>query len=203
MELNQNNSKKEKTEYEKITEYYSKISEYQRNYYKNFLQKNQYCDFLSEGDWKVGYILEKNDYYITLMDLNKYYLENNNIRYQLQYSEHITYFRKFTHPSPSNYLKERSNKSDLAKNIKILQQIDYINIFKDNNTDNNNAYKTYYFLRGTLYNIFDHAICVSKDKSNGVEEGFKIISIILEYLSEFYKYINNNYEEFINYKEEL
>ena len=203
MELNQNNFKKEKTEYEKITEYYSKISEYQRNYYKNFLQKNQYCDFLSEGDWKVGYILEKNDYYITLMDLNKYYSENNNIRYQLQYSEHITYFRKFTHPSPSNYLKERSNKSDLAKNIKILQQSDYINIFKDNNSDNNIAYKTYYFLRGTLYNIFDHAICVSKDKSNGVEEGFKIISIILEYLSEFYKYINNNYDEFINYKEEL
>ena len=50
---------------------------------------------------------------------------------------------------------------------------------------------------------FDVVICKSPEKNNGIEEGLKFILIILEYLSEFYKYINNNFDQFINYKNEI
>ena len=194
----------EKTEFEKISEYYSKISEFRRNYYKNFLHKGHLCDFFQNDEWKEGYILDKNDYSLTIIDLNKYYLEKEEIRYQMQYSEHVTYYRKFTHPSQNRGIKERFNKNELAKKIKTLQEKENINIFKENNNEGKyNAYNIYYFLRGILYRIFDQSICKSKDKNSGVEEGFKIILIILEYLSEFYKYIKNNYDDFINYKNEI
>ena len=193
----------EKTEYEKISEYYQKISEYKSNNYRNFLQKNQLCDFFSNGEWRGGYILDKNDYYLTIIDLDNYYLLNDEIKYQMQYGEQVTYFRKFTHPSSSKALKERSNKNELIKKIKRLQEMENVSIFQENNAKNSNAYDTYYFLRAILFRIFDQSINKSKDKNSGVEEGFKIILITLEYLSEFYKYISNNYDDFINYKNEI
>ena len=201
MEIGKSKPKKEKTEYEKISEYYSKISEYRLNYYKPFLQKGQFCDYFSNGEWLVGYIVDKTDFYITVVDLNNFYTLKDSTRYQLPYSEHITYFRKFTRPSLDNLIKERSSKSELAKKITILQKAEYINIFKENAEIS--AFKAYYFLRGNLYFIFDNAIAKSKDKNTGVEESFKIMTIILEYLSEFYKYINNNFDDFINYRDEL
>ena len=197
----------EKTEYEKISEYYTKISQYQRSNYRSFLIKNQLCDFFTNGEWIAGYILDQNDYFLTIIDVDKYYLENNENKYQFQYSDQVTYFRKFTHPSPSKGIKERSNKNDLIKKLKRLQENENINIFQENisinNNPNNNAFDTYYFLRGILYRIFDQAINKSKDKSTGVEESFKILLIILEYLSQFYKYISNNFDDFINYKNEI
>ena len=193
----------EKTEFEKISEYYSKIGEYRRNFYKNFLKKGHLCDYFRNGEWKVGYILDKNDYYLTITDLNRYHLEKDETKFQIEYSERLTYFRKFTHPSPNREIKERFNKSELAKKINLLQDKDNINIFKENVNYKNNTYNVYYFLRGILYRIFDQAICKSKDKNSGVEEGFKIILLILEYLSEFYKYIHKNFDDFINYKNEI
>ena len=198
--------KKEKSEYEKISEYYSKITKIRNNNYKDYLQKGIYCDILSNGEWKIGYVLEKTDYYLTIVDYEQYYLYNNEVTYQRYYSEEVSYFRKFTHPSLNNAVSERSNKNDLAKKIKNLQQNDFINLFKDTNedlTDPSRPYKIYYFLRATLGLGFDRVISRSKDKNSGVEEGFKIILITLEYLAEFFKYINNNFDDFINYKNEL
>jgi hypothetical protein len=43
--------KSEKTEYEKISEYYSKISKYRSKYYKDFLRKGQYCDVFNDQEW--------------------------------------------------------------------------------------------------------------------------------------------------------
>ena len=181
--------KKEKSEYEKISEYYSKITKIRNNNYKDYLQKGIYCDILSNGEWKIGYVLEKTDYYLTIVDYEQYYLYNNEVTYQRYYSEEVSYFRKFTHPSLNNAVSERSNKNDLAKKIKNLQQNDFINLFKDTNedlTDPSRPYKIYYFLRATLGLGFDRVISRSKDKNSGVEEGFKIILITLEYLAEFF-----------------
>ena len=105
--------KKEKTEYEKISEYYSKISKFRNTHYKDFLNKGQYCDYFNSEEWLVGYIVDKNDYYITIVDANKYYSFNDNTKYQMTYSEKISYFRKYTHPSPTNIIKERSNKNEV------------------------------------------------------------------------------------------
>ena len=197
--------KQEKTEYEKISEYYSKISKYRINHYKDFFHKGQYCDVYNDNEWLVGYIVDKNDSYLTVIDINKYYLYNDDTKYQMVYSDKISYFRKYTHPSLTNVIKERSNKNELAKRVKNLQQNEFINMFKENNKplSDEQTFKIYSFLRSSIYNGFDLSICISKDKNSGVDEGFKIILIILEYLAEFFKFINNNFEDFINYKNEL
>ena len=201
--------KKEKTESEKISEYYTKISKFQLNHYSNFLQRYQYCDICISEEWVIGYIIEINNVYISVLDIEKYYIYNVNTPIQIYFSEasqNIAYFRKYTRPTVNTVIKERINKNDIAKRIKLLQQDEFRNIFNDNKSiikDENQVYKIYNFLRSTLYMGFDLIICKSKDKNNGVEEGFKIILIILEYLSEFYKYINNNLDEFINYKNEI
>ena len=45
----------EKKEFEKISEYYSKIGEYRRNFYKNFLKKGHLCDYFRnvKGKWDI------------------------------------------------------------------------------------------------------------------------------------------------------
>ena len=72
----------EKTEFEKISEYYSKIGEYRRNFYKNFLKKGHLCDYFRNGEWKVGYILDKNDYYFFVAD------KHRNIYFSRNEAEH-------------------------------------------------------------------------------------------------------------------
>ena len=205
---NKNNNtkekKKEKTESEKIAEYYTKIYNFQLNHYKNFLQRYQYCDICISEEWLIGYIIDINNVYISVLDIEKYYIYGVNNPIQIYFSDssqNVAYFRKYTRPSAESIIIERINKNDIAKRIKLLQQDEYKNIFIDNNSDikdENKIYKIYNFLRSTLYMGFDLIICKSKDKNNGVEEGFKVILIILEYLSEFYKYIYNNLDEFIN-----
>ena len=197
-------AKKEKSEYEKISEYYTKISQFHQNHYMDFLGKNQFCDFYYNNEWLVGFIQDKNDYYLTILDYNNHFLYDQDIKYQMDYNENVAYFRKYTKPLSYNIIKERLNKNKLNDKIKILQKTENINIFNEEyDADEKEAYRIYCFLHVTLYNSLDLAIAKSKDKSSGVEEGFKIILIILEYLSEFYKYINNNFDVFINYKNEL
>ena len=98
----------------------------------------------------------------------------------MDYNENVAYFRKYTKPLSYNIIKERLNKNKLNDKIKILQKTENINIFNEEyDADEKEAYRIYCFLHVTLYNSLDLAIAKSKDKSSGVEEGFKIILIIL------------------------
>ena len=78
--------KQEKTEYEKISEYYSKISKYRINHYKDFFHKGQYCDVYNDNEWLVGYIVDKNDSYLTVIDINNiiYIMMTQSIKWFIQ-----------------------------------------------------------------------------------------------------------------------
>ena len=201
---NINEIREEKNEFQKMSEYYSKISEYRDNSYKNCLFKNSFCDCLLKGDWVVGYIVEKDDYGITVNNLNEYYEMKNSQKYQLSYLDNkIAYFRKYTKPSSVNIIPQRENKNLLNNRIKMILNEDKKNMFKDDKNENPKIiYEYYYYLHSTIYKAFDYSISRSKDDS-GVKEGFRIIILILEILAEFYNFINNNYEEFLNYRNNI
>ena len=200
---NINEIQEEKNEFQKMSEYYAKISEYRDNGYKKCLFKNSFCDCFLRGDWVVGYIVEKDDFGITVNNLNEYYENNNSQKYQLSYTDKVAYFRKYTKPSAVNIIAQRENKNLLINRIKMISSEDKKNMFKDDKNENPKIiYEYYYYLHSTIYKAFDYSIAKAKDDS-GVKEGFRIIILILELLAEFYDFINNNYEEFINYRNNI
>jgi len=194
----------EKNEYEKIQEYMNKIREYRMNNYMKCIIESSLCDFLADGEWKIGYCLKKDNNYAIIMDLNTYFVYGQRQEYQMSYSSNLAYFRKYTKPSLENAVQEREKKSKLSEKINVLLG-DKKDIFKPSKNDNDPEiiYKYYYFLHSIVYFSIDHCICRSKDKNSGVEEGFRIILIVLEYLSEFYNYISRNFDDFLNYKNNM
>ena len=201
----QDNKNQEKSEYEKMDEYMKKINNYRNNNYINCLEKDWYCDFYNDG-WTVGLIASKEKNFISVYDIYQYYIHNNKQILQIQYSKNIAYFRKHTKPSLENLISSRPKKNFLENKIRDLLSPDKKNIFtnkKEEEKDPKAIFELYYFLHSSLYYSIDYSICKSKDKNNGVEEGFKIILIVLEYLAEFYNYINDNFDDFINYKSNI
>ena len=199
-----NENQENKNEYQKMSDFYKKISEYRNNNYINCLFKNSFCDCLINGSWVVGYITEKERNGITVVNMYQYYESNNTEQYQIEFSDRIAYFRKHTKPSPVNIIPQREKKNLLNDRIKNILSADKINIFKDDKTENPvKIYEYYYYLHSTLYKSLDYSICKSKDKNIGVEEGFRIIIVTLEILADFYNYINQNFEEFLNYKNNI
>ena len=194
----------EKNEFQKMSEYLTKIKEYRNNNYRKCLFKNSFCDCLLNGNWVVGYIVEMESNGIVVLDINKYYESNDTKKYQLDYSDRIAYFRKHTKPIYKNTILQRDNKNLLNERIKSLLSPDKINIFKDDNNENQTKiYEYYYYLRSTVYKSIDYAICKSKEGSIGIKEGFRIIIIVLEILADFYNYINDNFDLFLNYKNNI
>ena len=194
----------EKNEFQKMTEYLTKIREYRNNNYRKCLFKSSFCDFLLNGKWVVGYIVEMENQGIVVLDINKYYESNDSKKYQLDYSDRIAYYRKHTKPMSKNPILQRDNKNLLNERIKSLLSPDKINIFKDDKNENpTKIYEFYYYLHSTVYNSIDYAIVKSKEETSGIKEGFRIIILVLEILADFYNYINDNFEEFLNYKNNI
>jgi len=193
----------EKNEYQKMQEYINKIKEYRMNNYMNCILSGSFCDFLMDGEWKIGYILKKENSYVIILDINMYYLCGQRQEYQMSYSSNITYFRKHTKPSLENLVSERDKKNKSVEKINLLLSKKDIFKYGKNDNDPKTIFEIYYFLHSILYFSIDYSICRSKDKNSGVEEGFRIILIVLEYLSEFYHYINQNFEDFLNYKNNM
>ena len=137
----------EKNEFEKLSEYYSKIMEYRNNNYRKCLFKNSFCDCILNGQWSVGYILEIENNGIVVLDINRYYEFNDTKKYQMDYSEGIAYFRKHTRPMEKNPILQRDNINILNERIKNIISPDKINIFKDEQTENpKKIYEYYYYL---------------------------------------------------------
>ena len=202
--MEESNKNQQKSEYEKMDEYMKKINNYRNNNYINCLEKDWYCDFYNDG-WAVGLIASKEKNFLCVYDIYQYYIHNNKQILQIQYSKNIAYFRKHTKPSLENMIPSRPKKNFLENKIRDLLSPDKENIFtnKKEEKDPKVIFELYYFLHSSLYYSIDYSICKAKDKNSGVEEGFKIILIVLEYLAEFYNYINDNFDDFINYKSNI
>jgi hypothetical protein len=166
----------EKSEYEKMQEYINKIKEYRMNNYINCILSGSFCDFLMDGEWKIGYCVKKENSYVIILDINMYFLCGQRQEYQMSYSSNLAYFRKYTKPSLENLVPEREKKSKSVEKINILLS-DKKDIFKNSKKDNDpkSVFEIYYFLHSILYFSIDYSINRSKDKNSGVEEGFRII----------------------------
>ena len=153
IEYNNKSKVQDQNEFQKMSEYCSKISECRSNCYKNYLTKKNYCDCFLNGEWTIGYIYEKNPNYITVLDFYQYKNYNNTELYNLEYSNKVAYFRKYTKPSSNNLVPYRLNKKDLIDIIAQLIKPERKNIFKDNKDDNNPKviFDIYYFFHKTLF----------------------------------------------------
>ena len=202
-EINNKNENPEENEFQKLSKYFEKIKEYQDNNYRNCLSKNYFCDCLINGEWMVGFIEEIQTYSLSIKILEQFYKYNNNNTYEIKISQ-TAYFRKHTKPRQENIIPQRQKKNQLANKIKEIVDENKKNIFKDEQIDDpKKIFDYYYYMHSTLYKAFDYSICRYKDKSSGVEEGFRIIILIIEFLSEFYHYISNNFEDFLYYKNNI
>ena len=194
----------EENEYQKMSAYFQKISEYRENNYKKCLSKQTFCDCRIYGEWVVCYIIDIYESSILVYNMNEYYQNEDHMKITVDFTDGVGYYRKYTKPSPNNNLPQREKKDQLIKRIQSLLDPKRKNFFKnDKIEDTTKIYEDYYFLHSFIYNSIDCAIARYKDKSSGVEEGFRIIIIVLDFLSEFYQYIKDNFEEFLNYKNNL
>ena len=209
IDINSNNNDineiSEPNEYQKMSEYYSKINQYRNNHYRKCYEKGTFCDFYFNGEWVEGYIADLNEDYLVIMPLYQFYVLSDDSKYQVSYSDRVAYFRKHTKPSLTNISQVRGKKEILLKKIKGLLNPEHKNIFKDDNINKEEKIfdKIFYYLHSTLYNSIDYCMGKSKEKNSLVEEGFRIIVLVLEYLSEFYHYINVNFDDFLNYKNNI
>ena len=201
MNINENS---QENEFQKMAKYYQKIEEYRKDNYIKCLIPKTCCDCYINGEWEEAFIEEVKDNYIYIIIVSRLYLYNDQSLYKLLLSDRVTYFRKHTKPSEKNIIPQRKKKKELIERLKLLQAPEKKNIFKnDKEEDPDKIYKDYYYLHSIVNRIIDFSICRSKEPNNGVEEGFRIIIIVLEILSEFYHYIKDNFEEFINYKNNI
>ena len=198
------NQNPQENEYQKMAKYYQKIEEYKNNNYIKCLIPQTFCDCYINGEWEEVFIEELKDNYIYVKIVSRLYLYNDSNQYKKSLSDGVAYYRKYTKPSEKNIIPQRSKKKELIDKIKILQIPEKKDIFKnDKEEDPVKIYKDYYFLHSVVNRSIDLSICRSKEPNSGVEEGFKTIIIVLEILSEFFHYIKDNFEEFMNYKNNI
>ena len=188
------------------------IQEKKSNNYENLIKKLNYVDFRTrdEKPWQIGLVLEiYDDIYIVedSKEKKKYQIKKDDF-------SKVSYFRKNSIPdNEENFYLKRENKETLQKKLNVLEKLT-----KDekDNIFNQDIWDTYYVLHSKFYLGLDSAMKVNinkysynylygneEEENEGVEESFKIILCILTFLSMYYKYIGENFEEFIYYKNKI
>ena len=175
------------------------ISELKKENYKQLYKKNIFCDILSEGkEWTIGLIQNISDdgNTITVNDLKNKTTQT----IKIENTNNIAYFRKYSKISKDNFYDKRSDKKDLKNLLNYIE-----NFIEDNNFEAElNIYELYYIIHSKIYLGLDNAMKINEDKENvGTEESLKIILKILLFISQYYKYILENIEDFINYENNI
>ena len=177
------------------------ISELKKENYKQLYKKGIFCDILSEGkEWTIGLIQHISDdgNTITVNDI-----KNKTSRsIKIENTNNIAYFRKYTMISKDNLYDKRSDKKELKNLLNFIE--DFV---KNNNFEAEselNIYDLYYIIHSKIYLGLDSAMKINDDRENvGTEESLKIILNILLFISQYYKYILENIEDFINYEKNI
>ena len=202
-----------KNEEQKVNKKYEKelelIKELKKDNYKKYYLIRKFCDYRTreEKEWKYGII--------SRVDEDSLIIENTEKekKYQIKIDDSfkLSYFRKYSEPTDENHLKKRDKIDTLLKKLEYLEE--YIkkdnNIFKNENKDD--SWEIYYFLHSKIYFSLDSAMKINQtnqyyygmqidDDNEGCEESFRIILCILSFLSQYYKYILDNKDEFFYYQ---
>ena len=185
------------------------VKEIKKNNYKNLFNISQLCDYRKRNsDWEVGIIVEINDDSYVIEEMiereNKYQIKKDNLN-------KLAYFRRYSKPSEENYINNRENKESLLKRLKCLESL-----LKEKDNENYilkidnklSAWEIYYFLHNNIYFGLDYAMKIndsyisiySSNENEGVEESLRIILDILYFISQYFKYLLDNKDDFINYQ---
>ena len=110
----------------------------------------------------------------------------------------IAYFRKFSIISEENIFLERDEKKELKNKLETIEKF-----IKENNFINNkkDIFEIYYFIHDKIFLGLDSAMKINIYGDNeGTEESFRIILNILLFISQYYKYLLDNKDDFIKYE---
>ena len=210
-EKNKNLEEKKEQEYSILKEI-GFIQDIKSNNYEDYINKNSFVDFRTrdEKPWKIGLVIDNIDDIYIIQDVK----EGKKFQIKKDDSNKISYFRKNTKPdNEENFYLKRESKETLKERLATL-----VKITKDanNNIFNLKVWDIYYMLHSKFFLGLDAAMKINRntykytfmygneeEENEGVEESIKIILCILYFLSEYYKYIGENIEEFIYYKSKI
>ena len=199
---------KDNKKYEKELEL---IKELKKDNYKKLYLIRKYYDYRTreDKDWKFGIISRIDEDSLIIENIEK----DKKSQIKIDDSFKLSYSRKYSEATEENHLKRRDNSSNLLSRLENLEKY----IKKENNIFNNEnenkeeyAWEIYYFLHSKFFSL-DSAIKINQsnhyyygiqidDDNEGAEESFRIILCILFFLSQYYKYIVDNKDEFFYYQ---
>ena len=166
-----------------------------KDFYKILYRIQIFCDFREneKKEWKIGFIKQ-------ILDNNTLLVKNikNNKTYKIKMEEisKIAYFRKYSKISKDNFFDEREDTKGLQIALRFIEDFISQNYF----INEKDVYEIYYIIHSKIYLGLDSAMKINKDKENeGCEESFRIILNILLFISQYYKYLLDNKDDFIKY----
>ena len=176
------------------------IKDLKKDFYRKLLKIQFFCDYKEKNDkeWKIGIIKEIIDEENTLIikDINRRSKLKIKLDDKSDFSR-IAYFRKFSNFSEENYFEKRDNKKELASKLEYIENFINDNYF----VNEKDIYDLYYIIHSKIYLGLDYAMKIDPYEDNeGCEESFRIILNILLFISQYYKYILDNKDDFIYYE---
>ena len=206
--------KKENKEENSLLKDIDLIQPMKNNNYQDYIGVNNFVDFRTreEKSWKVGLITEiKENSYIV-----KEQKEGNKHEIKKSDSKKISYFRKYSSPDKDeNIYTKRDKESELLQKLNFLEKVTKgeQSVFIIEKT-----WDIYYILHSKIFFGIDAAMKVNGNSYNnytyynddedeedneGIEISFKMILCILFFIRNYYKYILENIEDFIYYKNKI
>ena len=168
--------------------------------YKSCYQEDIFCDFKpdSKKKWQIGLInsINNDDNSLIITD------ERTNSKYKIKMNDfsRIAYFRKYSKTSNENFYNQRRSKKFLNISLENIQKIIKNNYF----INQKNIYELYYTIHSKIYLGLDSAMIINTQGENeGFEESLRIILNILLFISQYYKYLLDNKEDFIYYENNI
>ena len=172
----------------KLIEKITKLSE---TNYKEFITEKFFCDYSTGEEWRAGYIISISNDIATIIDA----INTNNPKKKININDkrNISYIRKYS--IPDNFMAKGTSKN--LKN-KLSQFINFHKDF-DNYMQNCSNFDFYYFLRVTVYYCLDFCMNVNITSDN-INTSFLLILSIMDIIIDCLKFIEKNFQEFLEYE---
>ena len=179
----------------KTPEILNELNYYKKTNFKNLYNKSQFCDFYKDQKWQIAEIIQIINDDIIIKEahtLQKY-------KFNLFDTKVISYFRKYTNCSSTNFYNQNINYEELKKKLYSLTQKKEA-IF---NVEEN-PFNIYYFLNSEVYFGLDMAMKSGYKKSiDEVEADLDIILTVLGIICNFFKYLKNDFQNFLYYEKNI
>jgi hypothetical protein len=184
---------------------YNEMKELNDSCYFNLMKKGNIIDVCYHNRWMIGKIEDFNkntgEIKIDLIEKNNSIPEYEDNYYQNQ--NNFSYFRSHTTIGSNNYIEyNQCIESEIKKKFDFLKKFKKLkNDFSEKNLisifEKEDPY--YYFQLFNFYLLFDIDYFLNSNNNKFHEETCKYIKIILEIISNYYSYIAENFQLYIQY----